>query len=74
MDLNDLNPLRGRGDKDGKKPIVPTPPSMRNNALSILLIFLLLSGGWVWETRESDRTCDPCTVEFLDRRDTIQHK
>src|SRR5262249_32902316 len=39
-----------------------------------LLVFLLVSGRCVWELRESDRTCDPCAVEFLDCRNAIQHE
>src|SRR5215471_1119555 len=39
-----------------------------------LLVIILVSGRWVWESRESDRTCDPCAVEFLDCRDAVQHE
>src|SRR5215469_8252715 len=39
-----------------------------------LLVVILVRGRWVWESRESDRPCDPRAVEFLDCRDAVQHE
>src|SRR5215831_7187511 len=46
----------------------------RPQFVNSLLAFRLVSGRDVWEPRELDRTNDPCAVDFLDCRKTIQHK
>src|SRR5262245_17720427 len=38
------------------------------------LLIVILVGRCVWESRESDRACDPRAVEFLDCRNAVEHE